>query len=148
MPVTVPERNSAALGPITHPLLRCLCLALAAAMTFQLFYTGSDPAAAALIPAPPWDKLAHFVVFSAITALLWYGTAGRVPLAVITAIVGVGALDELHQGGIPGRVADAADFVVDVCAAVGTGAVMLLRDVRAAGLGSRFLPATKAVPRK
>ena len=128
MPVTV--RNSAALDPISHPLLRCLCLALAAAMTFQLFYTGSDSAAAALIPPPPWDKLAHFVVYSAITVLLWFGTTGRVPLAVIAAIVAVGALDELHQGGIPGRVADAADFVVDACAAIGTGAVMLLRDAR------------------
>ncbi|HEV8644633.1 MAG TPA: VanZ family protein [Burkholderiales bacterium] len=124
------ERNPAVLDLISHPLLRCLCLALAAAMTFQLFYTGSDPAAAALIPAPPWDKLAHFVVYSAITVLLWFGTAGRAPLAVIAAIVAVGALDELHQGSIPGRVADAADFVVDVCAAIGIGAVMLLRDAR------------------
>lgn len=130
MPITVSERNSALLDPVSHPLLRCLCLALAAAMTFQLFYTGSDPAAAALIPAPPWDKLAHFVVYSAITVLLWFGTAGRAALAVIAAIVAVGALDELHQGSIPGRVADAADFVVDVCAAIGTGAVMLLRDAR------------------
>src|SRR5882672_6781403 len=105
MPVTVPERNSAALDPISHPLLRCLCLALAAAMTFQLFYTGSDPAAAALIPPPPWDKLAHVVVYSAITVLLCFGTAGHIPLVVIVAMVALGALDELHQGGIPGRVA-------------------------------------------
>jgi VanZ family protein len=111
-------------------MLRCLYLALAAAVIFQLFYTGSDPAAAALIPTPPWDKLAHFVVYSAISLLLWLGTAGRMPLAVIAAIVALGALDELHQGSIPGRVADAADFVVNACAAIVTGAVMLLRDAR------------------
>jgi VanZ family protein len=116
-------------------MLRCLYLALAAAVIFQLFYTGSDPAAAALIPTPPWDKLAHFVVYSAISLLLWLGTAGRMPLAVIAAIVALGALDELHQGSIPGRVADAADFVVNACAAIVTGAVMLLDARRQADSG-------------
>jgi VanZ family protein len=118
------------LDPISHPLMRCLCLALAAAMTFQLFYTGSDPAAAALIPAPPWDKLAHLTVYSVITGLAWFGTAGRMPLSVIAAVIVLGALDELHQGSLPGRVADVADFAADVCAAASTGAGLLLRDLR------------------
>jgi VanZ family protein len=116
--------------PVSQPLwLRWLCLALAAMMTFQLFQVGSQPVAAGLIPEP-WDKLAHFATYSVITGLAWVGTAGRMPLAVIAAIVAVGAFDELHQGSIPGRVADAADFLVDVCAAVSTGAVMLLHDSR------------------
>ena len=130
MPITVSEENHVALDPAQHPLSRGLCLALAVGLAFQLFYAGSDPAAAALIPAPPWDKLAHLAVYATITGLACVGTAGRMPFALIAAIVAVGALDELHQGSIPGRVADAADFLMDVCAAVGTGVAMLLRDAR------------------
>jgi VanZ like protein len=105
-------------------LLQYLCLALAAAITFQLFYLGGKPVAVGLFTAP-WDKLAHFAVFSGIAALLWIGTAGRMPLAVIVAAVAIGALDEVHQAALPGRYADTADFLVDVCAVFGTVGLML-----------------------
>jgi VanZ family protein len=108
---------------------RCLCLALAAAVTFQLFYLGAQPFAAGLIPAP-WDKLAHLAVFALLTTLLWIGTAGRMPLAVIATAIAVGALDELHQASLPGRFADAADFLADACAATGTGACIFFLHVR------------------
>jgi VanZ family protein len=122
-------------------LLRGLCLAAAAAVTFQLFYLGAQPFAARLIQ-PPWDAVAHFLVYSALTALLWIATAGRVPMAVIAAVVIVGGLDELHQASLPGRVADSADFLVDVSAGAGTGAFMLLLDaLRRAGQGGRTRPA-------
>lgn len=110
-------------------LLRRLCLVLAAAVVFQLFYLGAQPFAAGLIP-PPWDKFAHFLVFSALTALLWFGTAGRMPLVVIAAVVAIGALDELRQAGLPGRSADAADFLVDAAAIGCACIVMLLLDAR------------------
>lgn len=42
-------------------LLRSFCLAAAAAVTFQLFYLGSQPFAAGLFQ-PPWDAVAHFIV--------------------------------------------------------------------------------------
>ncbi len=48
---------------------RWLCLALAAAVTFQLFYLGAQPFAAGLTPVP-WDKLAHLAVFAFLTTLL------------------------------------------------------------------------------
>jgi VanZ family protein len=124
MPITVFRKNLAmAFESTPRTLLRRLCLLLAAAIAFQLFYLGAQPIAVGLIPAP-WDKLAHFVVFSVITALLWIGTAGRMPIIVIITVVAIGALDELHQAGLPGRTADAADFLVDVFAAVGVGAIL------------------------
>ena len=114
-----------AIEPHRVSLMRWLCLLLAAAVVFQLFYLGSQPFAAGLIPAP-WDKLAHLVVYSAITALLWIGTGGSMPALVIAAVIAIGALDELHQLGVPGRHAGMDDFLVDACAGVGTGIAMLL----------------------
>lgn len=107
------------------PLVRSLCLAFAAVLVFQLFYLGAQPEAAGLI-LPPWDKFAHFGVYATITALLWIGTVGRMPLAVIMAVVAIGALDELHQATLPGRIADAWDFLTDVGAAAGTVFALLL----------------------
>jgi VanZ family protein len=108
-----------------HLVLRSVCLALAAVLVFQLFYLGAQPAAAGLFD-PPWDAIAHFLYYSAITVLLWTAAAGRMPLAVLAAVVIVGGLDELHQASVPGRVADTADFLVDVSAATFTCAAMLL----------------------
>lgn len=106
-------------------LLRCLCLLLAVVVIFQLFYLGSQPFAAGLIPAP-WDKLAHFAVYSAITFLLWIGAGGGMPALVIATVLAIGALDELHQAGVPGRHAELGDFQMDACAAVGTVVAMML----------------------
>ena len=106
-------------------VLRCLCLLLAAAVVFQLFYLGSQQFAPGLVPAP-WDKLAHLTVYSAITALLWIGTGGIMPVLVIVAVIAIGALDELHQAGVPGRHAAIDDLLVDICAGVGTGIAMFL----------------------
>lgn len=108
-------------------VLRGACLALAALLTSQLFYLGAKPFAAGLFE-PPWDAVAHFLSYSALTALLWTAAAGRMPLAVLLTVVIIGGLDELHQGSVPGRVADAADFLVDVSAATFTCALMLLLD--------------------
>jgi VanZ family protein len=114
-----------ALEPRRTSLLQLLCLLLAVAVIFQLFYLGSQPFAAGLVPAP-WDKLAHLVVYSAITALLWTGMGGNRPALAIAVVIAIGALDELHQAGVPGRRAEMGDFLVDVCAGVGTGIAMLL----------------------
>jgi VanZ family protein len=37
-------------------------------------------------------------------------------LAIAAIVVLIGALDELHQAGLPGRTADAMDFFADTCA--------------------------------
>jgi VanZ family protein len=109
--------------------LRGACLAAAAALVFQLFSLGAQPAAGGLFQAP-WDKLAHFCFFSLLTVLLWKAAAGRVPLAVIAVVILVGGLDELRQAGIPGRFASMADFLVDAGAAACTGVMMVLLDAR------------------
>ena len=105
---------------------RCLCLAVAAAIVFELFTMSVRPAAAGLIVAP-WDKLAHFAVYSAIAALLWIAAAGRMRVALLFIVVAVGLLDELHQAGVPGRTADAMDFLADTCAAAATIGLLALK---------------------
>lgn len=86
-------------------------------ITVMLFYLGSLPFAVELI-LEPWDKLAHFIVFSIITTLLWLGTAGRQPLLIIAMVTLIGTLDEWHQGYLPGRNMDIADLATDVGAAI------------------------------
>jgi VanZ family protein len=108
-------------------VLRSICFVLAALLISQLFYLGRQPFAAGLFQ-PPWDLVAHFLTYSALTALLWAAAAGRMPLAVLAVVVIIGGLDELYQSGLPGRVADAADFLVNVSAATFTCALMLLVD--------------------
>jgi len=131
------------------PFLRSFCFALAAVLVFQLFYLGAQPFAAGLF-VPPWDAIAHFLFFSALTALVWTATAGRMPFAVLAAVVVVGGLDELHQGSVPGRVVDAADFLVDVSAATFTCAAMLLarraRGIRRAHVGASARKITNWCP--
>ncbi|HUQ74984.1 MAG TPA: VanZ family protein [Burkholderiales bacterium] len=74
-----------------------------------------------------WDKVAHFGTFAVITALLWRGTAGRAPLAVLGAVVAFAALDELHQMFLPGRSAEVLDFVADAAAAAAVCGVLFIR---------------------
>jgi VanZ family protein len=117
-------------------VLRSSCLALAAVLVFQLFYLGAQPSAVGLFK-PPWDAVAHFAFYSTLTALLWTATAGRMPLAVLAAVLAIGGLDELRQASLPGRVVDAADFLVNVGAATLTCAAMLLLGALA-GSGRRM----------
>jgi VanZ family protein len=99
------------------PLNRQLfCWLVVCALVFNLFYLGSKPVAVGLFAAP-WDKLAHFTVFSVITALLWMGTRKRHPISVILAVALIGGLDEVHQSTLPGREADIWDFLTDAAAA-------------------------------
>jgi VanZ family protein len=100
---------------------RFACLAAAAAMMLGLLFLRSHA-----VPAG-WDKVAHFGTFGLITTLLWYGTAGRAPLAVLGAVVAFGALDELHQLFMPGRSAELLDFVADAAAASAVCGVLFMR---------------------
>ena len=103
--------------------MRALCFLGAFIVIALLFQQASNPDAVNLIP-PPWDKLAHFAVYSTITALLWFGTGGRMPIALLAIVALTGAFDELHQGAIPGRVADGWDFIADFTASVTTALVL------------------------
>ncbi len=106
--------------------MRRWCLVAAAIGTAMLFYLGAQPFAVGLFPEP-WDKITHLLAFSTLTGLLWTGTAGRIPLALIGIIAAIGALDEWHQAGLPGRSMDPADLLTDIAAAILTVAVLNAR---------------------
>jgi hypothetical protein len=102
---------------IASPLVRRLCIACAAIMVFMLFWLGAKPVAVGLFPAP-WDKLAHFLTYGTIAALLAVGVKRRQPSTLILLVSLIGALDEWHQVYLPGRSSDIADFLTDVAAAI------------------------------
>ena len=129
-------------GERSSLLARAACLAAAVAITFELFHLGAQPAAAGLVPAP-WDKLAHFIVYALLTALLWKATGGRLPVVVVAAVMLVGGLDELHQAGLPGRFASVGDFLVDAGAALCTGGILMALDARNARLLAGSQPAER-----
>jgi hypothetical protein len=105
------------------------CL-LAVFIAGGLFYFGAKPIAVGLMPSP-WDKLAHFVVYSAITALLLLGTRLRWPITTVLLVCAIGSGDELHQLWLPGRSADVADLLTDVVAGLVTCAALLTLHHRA-----------------
>lgn len=106
-------------------VVQTICLVAVVGLVVNLFILGSQPFAAGLIPEPG-DKFAHFAVYSAITALLLCSTAVRWPLTVLTFVVAIGICDELYQASLPGRVADAADLLVDFTAGAITCGLLLL----------------------
>jgi VanZ family protein len=73
----------------------------------------------------PWDKVWHVLAYGALTLLLWIATDGRRPMLVVTAVMLLGAGDELRQALSPARSADALDFAAVACATVVTGGALL-----------------------
>jgi VanZ family protein len=69
-----------------------------------------------------WDKAVHFCAYLPIGLLLALGFAGRglkdrrlaILLLVTAVVLGLGAIDELHQSFVPGRYATFLDIVADV----------------------------------
>ena len=103
------------------PTERFACLATGAGLMLALLFIGAHR-----LP-PHWDKAAHFVCFALITALLWRGTAGRAPLAVLASVIAFSLLDELHQLLTPERKAELLDLVADASAALAVAAALLIR---------------------
>src|SRR5690606_37530347 len=70
----------------------------------------------------PLDKAAHFAMYGVLGALgaLGWLRAGRVPAPVFVVLfaIAIGAADELHQGSIPERSAEVADWVMDIAGAI------------------------------
>ena len=91
----------------------------------------------ALPPGPAGsDKLGHFVMYAvlgvlAIRAALAHGQRqGRTMAITLVAIAAFAAIDEWHQGLVPGRLPDVADWVADVAGATvgaGSAAIFTLR---------------------
>ncbi|MBD3390871.1 MAG: hypothetical protein GF418_02435 [Chitinivibrionales bacterium] len=80
-----------------------------------------------------WDKLAHVFEYAVLALLLvrfvtirWEAPPGRVWLIVLPIGTGYGALDELHQMLIPGRMCTWQDLVADSAGVVLGIAVMFL----------------------
>jgi VanZ family protein len=96
-------------------------LLCASAMVLQIFTLNSLP----FELHEPWDKVWHFLAYSALTLLLWIGTDGRRAALVVGAVMVLGAGDELRQAFVPMRTADALDFAADALAAVITGGTLL-----------------------
>jgi len=82
---------------------------------------------------PPWDKLYHAGNFGVLAALLYLAT-GQAWLAVLLASL-YGVSDELHQAFVPGRSADAADWLADTTGAL--VAVLFLQLWRRRRAGAR-----------
>ena len=97
-------------------LARPLALFFALALVIQLLVL-PEPAFVPSITAVITDKALHAVVFGALAMLLWVLAGGRAPLAIFAIVLGVGALDEVHQVFVPGREADLADFLADAAGA-------------------------------
>jgi VanZ family protein len=74
--------------------------------------------------AEPWDKMWHFLAYSALTLLLWIGTDGKRPVLVVALVMVLGAMDELRQAFLPLRSADSMDFFADLCAAISTASAL------------------------
>ncbi len=128
--------------------LRYLCLLLATVILFSLLYVAAQPAA---VIASYGARLAHAAVYGLFTALLWLGTAGRMPLTVVAVLVGVAALDELLQARLHGGAADAVDFLVDICAgAAAIGIITLFASARRERRSTGSLPPRRrrAEPRR
>lgn len=79
------------------------------------FHLGGQPVAVGLMGA--YDKLGHFVVYAAVTVLLWLACGGRRPWALFCAVALIGIADEWYQSLLPGRIADLSDFATDLSAA-------------------------------
>lgn len=90
------------------------------------------------IDFPFVDKAAHLVLFGILGAsLAWGRRTGRAspPHALLLALgVAYGALDEWHQGFVPGRSPDPWDLLVDVVGvSAGYGLVWWIGRTRGAG---------------
>ena len=85
-------------------------------MLAQIFTLSSIP----FEIAEPWDKMWHFLAYSALTLLLWIGTDGKRPVLVVAVVMVLGGMDELRQAFLPLRSADSMDLLADLCAAITT----------------------------
>lgn len=96
-----------------------------------IFIGGAMPGAGELFTAP-WDKVAHFIVFAAITLLAGLSFPS-LPLPLIFAIaVALGAADEFHQTFLDGRQAGLDDLLADALGAL--LALFLLASLRKFGI--------------
>jgi VanZ family protein len=96
--------------------LRALAFAAVAAIVLQLYVLPHQQAAYDVVAASS-DKLVHAAVFAVVASLLWIGTRGRWPLAILAAAGAIGLADEAIQWYSPVRHADVRDLLADLAGA-------------------------------
>lgn len=100
-----------------------------ASLTFWLSASPDAQGAESFLDfTPPWDKLYHAGNFGVLAALL-YPATGRAWLAVLIASL-YGVSDEVHQAFVPGRSADALDWLADTVGALAAVTLLQLRQRR------------------
>ncbi|MEW6318617.1 MAG: VanZ family protein [Pseudomonadota bacterium] len=109
--------------------LNKLRYAAAIAMFLSIVVTGSIPGARAGVGHYAPGVVLHSLAYATL-ALLWFtasrGSAASRSLAAVLAVAVMGAIDESVQSLFPYRGADLHDWLVDVCAAVVTCAILWL----------------------
>jgi VanZ family protein len=90
--------------------------------TTAILVLNSLPATAARVPSfSGADKLAHAVMYGA-AAYSWRATfvttARTATWWVLAALAALGAVDEVHQRWVPGRMPDVRDWLADVAGVV------------------------------
>jgi VanZ family protein len=112
--------------------LRTTAILLVLGIIVSLFAGGAQPVAVNLIP-PPWDKLAHGVIFALLAWAIGVasGLSGwdRQILAFFGSLL-VGILDEWHQVYLPGREAGWPDLAADVLGSIVGTALLVLERIR------------------
>jgi VanZ family protein len=103
--------------------MRLLALLAFVVVAANLFWHGAQPYAVGIV-APPWDKVAHLVLYGGFGGAAWVMLGGARPtadvLAPMAAVI-VGVADELMQSFNPGRVVGLGDIAADA-----TGALLVV----------------------
>ena len=91
---------------------RAACFATGFLFVDSLFYPDNQLGAADLFPTL-WDKLVHFIAYGGLTGLLGFAAYLDKRVLIGCVVLAIGALDEIMQSVVPGRFADAGDFLAD-----------------------------------
>ena len=131
------------LDPLLRPAerTRWLCLLLLVALVTTMLFIGSRPGIEAAIPTPPWDKIAHFVVFGGFATMAWIVMRGGSEAGPIAVAGLISLMDEGMQYYSPGRTAAFADIVADLAGAL--LAVLVLRFLQASSRQAELSPGSR-----
>jgi VanZ family protein len=97
--------------------LRKITLLIFILMLAAIFIGGTMPGAGNLFSAP-WDKVAHFFTFGAITLLAGLSFPNRPLVLILLLAVCIGIADEVHQMFIAGRQPGLDDLAADTLGAL------------------------------
>jgi len=114
LPVRTTTHNETSDGRrvINSKWVRGGCVLAAFLMAVSLFALAETVANVPLFPAP-FDKVAHFVFYGTMAALLVHGVGLRWLIVPLILVPVIGAADEWHQSFIVGRDASFWDWMAD-----------------------------------